>query len=124
MAAVRATLVAQQRQLIEAAAPGMVVEGRDIGTVVAPAATLKIYLTASEQVRAARRGKEQKTADTAAVQAELARRDEIDRSRAVDPLRTAEDAIIVDTTELTREHVVDRLAELLTAQLEHVRVAP
>jgi cytidylate kinase len=108
---VRALLVAEQRRII-AQAGRVVVEGRDIGTVVAPDADLKIYLTASADERARRRSAETATG-FAATAADLARRDAIDSGRAVDPLRPADDAVIVDTTGLDIDEVVAKLAALL-----------
>jgi cytidylate kinase len=108
---VRALLVAQQRRIIVDAVR-VVVEGRDIGTVVAPDADLKIYLTASADERARRRSAETATA-YAATAADLARRDAIDSGRVADPLRQADDAVIVDTTGLDIDQVVAKLAALL-----------
>jgi cytidylate kinase len=112
--AVRRQLVDQQRALVEAA-DAVVVEGRDIGTVVLPDATVKIYLTAAPEVRAERRAG-QLGLTTAAEIAELAedlrRRDEYDSSRADSPLRPAADAIVVDSTELDRQAVVAAVVEL------------
>jgi len=112
--AVRRLLVARQRELV-AAADAVVVEGRDIGTVVLPDATLKIYLTASPEVRAQRRAGQLGVTDSAKVAAlaqDLRRRDEYDSRRADSPLRPAEDAIVVDSTELDRAAVVQRILEL------------
>jgi CMP/dCMP kinase len=109
--AVRRQLVAQQQAII-AAHPRIVVEGRDIATVVAPDADLKVYLTASAEARAARRSAENAT-DVAATAADLARRDKFDSSRATDPLRQASDAISLDTTGLGINDVVARLLTLL-----------
>jgi CMP/dCMP kinase len=112
--AVRRQLVDQQRALV-AAAGAVVVEGRDIGTVVLPDATLKVYLTAAPEVRAERRAGQlglDDPADVAALAADLRRRDEYDSSRADSPLRPAADAIIVDSTDLDREAVVARVCEL------------
>jgi CMP/dCMP kinase len=112
--AVRRRLVDQQRALV-AAADAVVVEGRDIGTVVLPDATLKVYLTAAPEARAQRRAAQlglttpDEVADLAA---DLRRRDEYDSSRADSPLRPAADAIIVDSTDLDREAVVARVCEL------------
>ncbi|MDI5939268.1 (d)CMP kinase, partial [Micromonospora sp. DH15] len=86
---VRALLVARQRELI-AKAGRIVVEGRDIGSVVAPDADLKVYLTASEAARAQRRSAEDAT-DVAATAADLARRDRLDSTRKADPLQQAAD---------------------------------
>jgi cytidylate kinase len=108
VAAVRRRLVAQQREIIGAAAR-IVVEGRDITTVVAPDADVKIYLTASEAVRAARRNAETSGTDLAATLADIARRDKIDSTRAADPLRRADDAVELDTTGLSIDEVVDAM---------------
>ncbi|GAA2218095.1 (d)CMP kinase [Micromonospora olivasterospora] len=110
--AVRALLVARQRELIEQAGR-IVVEGRDIGPVVAPDADLKVYLTASAEARAQRRSAEDAT-DVAATAADLARRDRLDSTRKADPLQQAADAVVLDTTELGIDEVVDRLRSLLT----------
>ncbi|MEU0154593.1 (d)CMP kinase [Micromonospora fulviviridis] len=110
--AVRELLVARQRQLI-ADAGRIVVEGRDIGSVVAPDADLKVYLTASEAARAQRRSAED-AADPAATAADLARRDKLDSTRKVNPLQQAADAVVLDTTELGIDEVVARLRALLT----------
>ena len=112
--AVRRQLVDQQRALVEAAA-AVVVEGRDIGTVVLPDATVKIYLTAAPEVRAERRAGQlglRTAAEIADLAEDLRRRDEYDSSRADSPLRPAPDAIVVDSTDLDREGVVDRVVEL------------
>jgi cytidylate kinase len=109
--AVRALLVGEQREII-AAAGRIVVEGRDIGTVVATDANLKVYLTASAHARAQRRSAEQE-ADLAATAADLARRDRFDSTRAVDPLSQAADAVELDSTELGIDEVVARLVALV-----------
>jgi cytidylate kinase len=112
--AVRRRLVEQQRALV-AAADAVVVEGRDIGTVVLPEATVKIYLTAAPEVRAQRRAGQlglSQPEKIAALAADLRRRDEYDSSRADSPLRPAADAVIVDSTDLDREQVVDRVVEI------------
>jgi CMP/dCMP kinase len=113
--AVRRRLVALQREII-ASNPRIVVEGRDIASVVAPDADLKVYLTASAAARAARRSAESRT-DVAATAADLARRDKLDSSRATDPLRQADDAIEVDTTGLGIDDVVARLLDLLNSKV-------
>jgi cytidylate kinase len=110
--AVRSLLVHRQREIISAARGGIVVEGRDIGTVVAPDADLKVYLTASAGERARRRSAEQ-AADLAATAADLDRRDTLDSTRAADPLMQAADAVVLDTTELGVDEVVARLLALL-----------
>jgi cytidylate kinase len=112
--AVRQTLVARQREII-AVAGRIVVEGRDIGTVVAPDAELKVYLTASAEARALRRSTEY-AADLAATAADLARRDRFDSTRAADPLRQAEDAVVLDSTALGIDEVVAELLALLEAR--------
>jgi cytidylate kinase len=112
--AVRRQLVDRQRALV-AAADAVVVEGRDIGTVVLPEATLKIYLTAAPEIRAERRAAQLGLTDPAEVASlaqDLRRRDEYDSSRADSPLRPAADAVIVDSTDLDREGVVDRVVVL------------
>jgi cytidylate kinase len=99
-----------QRQII-AGEPRIVVEGRDIASVVAPDADLKVYLTASAAARAQRRSAEDAT-DVKATEADLARRDKLDSSRAVDPLRQADDAVELDTTGLDLDEVVSRIVAL------------
>jgi cytidylate kinase len=109
---VRAVLVEQQRRLIGAGP--IVVEGRDIGSVVVPDAQAKVYLTASAQARAARRASELgPDVDVAAVAADLQRRDRLDSTRAVSPLARAADAVDVDTTDLSIDEVVDRLVDIV-----------
>ncbi len=107
--AVRAMLVDAQRELI--ADGGIVVEGRDIGSVVWPTARPKVYLTASPEARARRRAGEL-GGDVATVAADIARRDRLDSSRAASPLTQPEDAIELDTTDLDIDQVVERLVEL------------
>jgi cytidylate kinase len=114
--AVRARLVGLQREL--AAGPGnVVVEGRDIGTVVLPDADVKIFLTASAEERARRRNDQNVASglgdDYEAVLADVKRRDHLDSTRAVSPLRTAEDAIVVDTSDMTEPEVVEHLLKLV-----------
>ncbi len=108
--AVRSILLDRQRQII-AAAGRIVVEGRDIGAVVAPDAEIKVYLTADAAERARRRSAEQ-DADVAATAADLARRDQLDSTREASPLTRAPDAVVLDTTELGIDEVVDRLLRL------------
>lgn len=111
---VRRRLVAEQRRLGQA--NDVVMEGRDIGTVVFPDAPVKIFLTADPAERARRRGRELamrgETVDVDALARELARRDERDRSRADSPLRPAADAHLVDTTSLDLAEVVETMAGL------------
>ncbi|GAB3394782.1 (d)CMP kinase [Amycolatopsis echigonensis] len=116
---VREVLVARQRRMIADAVEddgGIVVEGRDIGTTVAPDAPLKIYLTASAEVRAARRNTQDSAAGRASsvesARESVERRDRIDSTRAASPLRAAGDAVQVDTSELTIDQVIVALAEL------------
>lgn len=112
--AVREALVAAQRRLL--ADGDWVAEGRDIGTVVAPDAELKVFLTADPAERARRRAAEL-GGDEASVLAEQEQRDVRDRSRAHSPLRPAPDAVEVDTTGLSFDAVVERIAALA----EHAR---
>lgn len=107
---VRAALVEKQRELLGSGGD-WVAEGRDIGTVVAPQAELKIYLTASESERARRRAHELGL-DTEAVQGAQAERDRRDATRDYSPLVAADDAVQLDTTELELPEVVERIAEL------------
>lgn len=119
---VRTLIVGQQQRIIAdtvAAGGRIVVEGRDIGTTVAPDADLKIYLTASAAARAQRRVDQDARAGRAtsleATLADVQRRDTYDSTRATSPLRKAEDAVEVDTTELDIDGVVARLVELAEA---------
>ncbi|MBX3694977.1 MAG: (d)CMP kinase [Steroidobacteraceae bacterium] len=106
---VRAALLERQRAFAEP--PGLVADGRDMGTVVFPEAALKIYLTASAEERALRRYKQLKEkgsdANLAALSREIAERDQRDSTRAVAPLRPAPDARIVDSTGMSVAEVVD-----------------
>lgn len=109
---VRAEMVARQREWAKKR-DGGVMEGRDIGTVVFPDAELKVYLTASDEERAKRRSKEVTDLHYDAVAADIARRDHADSSRAASPMQQAADAVVLDTTGLTIDEVVDRVLELL-----------
>ena len=114
--AVRTAMVTRQRELIGRG--GIVVEGRDIGSTVAPGATLKIFLTADPAARARRRGLELagRTLDTAMLnrtREDLLRRDAADSGRAASPLTQAEDAVVIDSTDLGPDEVVARVVELL-----------
>lgn len=113
---VRTNLVALQRRLATEAHRA-IVEGRDIGTVVLVDAPVKVFLTASAEVRARRRFDQDTAAgrdvDFDTVLADVIRRDDLDSSRTTSPLRPAEDAVIVDTSELTLEQVLDTLMNLL-----------
>ena len=111
---VRAALVDRQRAYAQS--PGLVADGRDMGTVIFPDAPLKIFLTASAEERARRRHKQLKykesAASLAALSREIAERDERDASRAVAPLRPASDAFVIDSTELSADEVFERVIEL------------
>ncbi len=116
--AVRARLAALQRAIIadaHASGCGIVLEGRDIGTVVAPDAQVKVFLTASETARARRRARDL-AADPAATVAltrdELARRDCLDSTRAVSPLLKAADAVEIDTTQIGLDEVIAQIVDL------------
>ncbi len=110
---VRAALIARQRALGEAG--GIVMEGRDIGTVVFPAADVKIFLDASPEERARRRATDpahtagRGTAAIREVATALEQRDRSDRTRAVSPLKQAADAVVIDTTALSIDDAVDRV---------------
>ncbi len=112
--AVRAALLGRQRAFVEA--PGLVADGRDMGTVVFPHAVLKIFLTASAEERARRRYNQLKEkgpgASLSALSREIAERDARDSSRAVAPLVPAADAARIDSTDLTIEAAVERVIEL------------
>jgi cytidylate kinase len=121
---VRTRLVELQRTL--AGGPGsVVVEGRDIGTVVLPDADVKIYLTASAETRARRRNDQNVAAglidDYDSVLADVRRRDHLDSTRAVSPLRAASDAVVVDTSEMTESEVIAHLLQLVKQRSEAVR---
>jgi cytidylate kinase len=115
---VRQALLGLQRRL--ASRGRCVVEGRDIGTVVLPWAPLKIFLTASSEVRARRRYDELvakgQTVDLAETLKELLVRDDRDSNRAVAPLKQADDAVLLDTSELGEPAVVDRMETLARAR--------
>ncbi|HEX4392711.1 MAG TPA: (d)CMP kinase [Mycobacterium sp.] len=122
--AVRTRLVDLQRAL--AGGPGsVVVEGRDIGTVVLPDADVKIYLTASAETRARRRNDQNVAAglidDYDSVLADVRRRDHLDSTRVVSPLRAASDAVVVDTSEMTESEVIAHLLQLVKQRSEAVR---
>jgi len=117
LAPVRSALLARQRSL--AATGGIVVAGRDIGTVVLPDADLKVFLDASLEERASRRiaerGLDPEGAAAAVVRAQLRRRDEQDRTREVAPLRAADDAVIIRTDGASFEDTVDRVVDSIRA---------
>ncbi|MEU0571023.1 (d)CMP kinase [Nonomuraea sp. NPDC005983] len=108
---VRSRLVALQRKIIGAG--DIVVEGRDIASVVAPEATVKVYLTASAEARAQRRSAELAGSTVEAQQAAMARRDTLDSTRKTDPLSVAAGAIELDTTALNLEEVIAEVLSLV-----------
>ena len=116
---VRTLLVEAQRRLGRAAGR-VVVEGRDIGTVVFPDSDVKIYLTASPEARAHRRNNQNiaqgRGDDYEAVLAAVQRRDHLDSTRAVSPLRAADDAVVVDTSDMNIDEVVAALVAVVTEQ--------
>jgi GTP-binding protein len=112
---IRAELLQLQRSIIEKAERGVVVEGRDIGTVVCPDAALKVYLTADIDARTSRRENEinDSTVATEVVAQSLTSRDEIDSTRKTSPLAMASDAVPIDSTELDLNETIERVWELL-----------
>ncbi len=112
-AAVRRELVARQRAWV-AKRGGGVIEGRDIGTVVFPDAELKVYLTASLDIRASRRHKEVSDLDYEQVAADMARRDTLDTMREIDPLQETQGAVIIDTSDRSIDDIVDEIMDLLS----------
>lgn len=118
--AVRSKLVELQQQMAEK--ENVVMDGRDIGTQVLPRAQVKIYLTASTRVRAERRYRELmekgENADLAAIEADIADRDYRDMHREISPLCQAEDAILVDASEMNIDQVVERVLELYREKAE------
>ena len=116
---VRAALVAFQRQFARRAG-GAVLDGRDIGTVICPEAEVKLYVTASAEVRAHRRWLEV-GGDEGQVLAEVIDRDRRDAERATAPLRPAEDAVLLDTTELSIDAAVHKAIEAIEKRIEQGR---
>lgn len=118
---VREAMVAQQRADAGNAGIGLVAEGRDLGTVVFPDATLKIYLTADVEARAQRRAAENAErghdADVGNTHESLAARDAADSSRAVSPLQAADDAVHIDATDMTLQEVIEKVISLLKERL-------
>ena len=116
---VRAALLERQRRF--AAPPGLVADGRDMGTVVFTDAEVKIFLTASAEERAARRYKQLKekgvTATLAALSLEIAERDRRDTNRAISPLVASADAVLLDTTGISVEEVIERVLVLARERL-------
>ena len=111
---VRHRLVDLQRRVVEQSTEGIVVEGRDIGTVVCPDAGLKVFLTADPASRAARRNAELTGAQVTVAQTQeaLARRDRIDSGRTAAPLLQADDAVLLDSTELTLDEAIQNIVDL------------
>ena len=119
---VRQQLVPVQRRLIDRG--GVVVEGRDIGTVVAPDATVKVFLTADSSTRAKRRSAELEHDTEATVSLthdEIRRRDHLDSSRELSPLVRAADAVELDSTNLSLEQVIEAIVELVESHLPAMR---
>ena len=113
--AVRAALVKRQRRF--RTLPGLVADGRDMGTVIFPDADLKIFLTASAEIRAQRRHKQLKekgeSVNLSRLFREIKARDLRDQSRSIAPLRPAEDAVIIDSTNLSVEEVLDKVISMV-----------
>ena len=114
-AEVREEMVRRQREWAKEH-DGGVLEGRDIGTVVFPDAVLKVYLTARPEVRAERRAAEVTSLDYETVAADLARRDALDQGRKDSPLAQADDAVELDTSDLTIEQIIEELAGMVDAR--------
>ena len=116
---VRCKLVELQQQL--ARRQNVVMDGRDIGTVVLPDAQVKIFLTASVEVRAGRRYKEMiekgEEADLEAIKAQIKERDERDMNREISPLKQAEDAVLVDTSDMSIDEVVERILGIVEEKI-------
>lgn len=117
---VRQALLARQRDFRQE--PGLVADGRDMGTVVFPDAQVKIFLDASCEVRAKRRvlqlESSGKTADYAAILQEITERDERDRNRAVAPLKPADDAVIIDSSDMTIDEVFNKAMDIVREKLD------
>ncbi len=115
-AGVRAALLERQREF--AIAPGLVADGRDMGTTVFPKAQVKLFLTASAEARAKRRYKQLclkgESVDMAALVKDILERDERDSNRAISPLRPAEDAVIIDSTSMTINDVFTKMLAAIT----------
>lgn len=114
VAAVRTAMVNQQRKMGKSG--GVVMDGRDIGTVVFPNADVKIYLTASVEERVSRRYKEliakNQSVDKAKLSEEIIARDKYDSEREISPLRCAEDAFYLDTSDMDKQKVVDKILDI------------
>lgn len=122
--AVREALLERQRAFLEH--PGLVADGRDMGTTIFPDAPLKIYLTASAEIRAERRHKQLKdkgiSVSLPALVKEIAERDERDSQRSVSPLKPAQDAVVLDTSDMGIEAVFKRVELLCQERLEQANV--
>ncbi len=118
--AVRDLLVALQREIIDGS-DGIVVEGRDIGSVVAPDAAVKIYLVADPGARAARRAAESGAPDAGATEQSLIRRDQIDSTRAASPLVKVTGAVQIDSTHLSLDEVVETIVGIAHETFEAAR---
>ncbi len=120
IAGVRQILVEKQKRLAEAG--GVVMDGRDIGTVVLPEAELKIFLTASPEIRARRRLKDMQqmgqTADLESITQEIIERDRLDSTRETSPLRKAEDAFELDTDNFTQDEVLQKVLALCFEKIQ------
>ena len=120
--AVRTFLVEQQRQMANVG--GVILDGRDIGTVVLPNAELKIYQIASVDTRAKRRYLENQerglTADLELIKKDIEQRDYQDMNRDISPLKQAEDAIVLDTSAMTLQEVVDAVLKLVEEKIKEV----
>lgn len=118
--AVREAMVAQQRRMGETG--GVLMDGRDIGTVVFPKAQLKIFLTASVEERARRRYKEMiengQKIELLQLQQEIAERDKQDSERAISPLRQADDAILLDTSNMNIQQVTEKIMQLVQERIQ------
>lgn len=117
IADVRKVLVEKQREFAKSG-NGIVAEGRDVSTVVFPNADLKVYLDATISERAKRRAIENQSDDSRSEQSRLAKRDKIDSTRAASPLTRAEDAVAIDTTDLSIEQQVDAVVALAKARMK------
>ena len=129
--ATRAALVARQREAVAQAVSegrGVIMEGRDIGTVVLPSADVKVWLYAEPAVRAARRVAEDRQAGRASamsvddITADLARRDAADSSRVDSPTRQADDAVAVDATDLNLDQVIDSVVALIDGRVANTKL--
>jgi len=123
---VRAALLARQRAFRQP--PGLIADGRDMGTVVFPDARLKVFLDASPDERARRRHKQLMekgfSVNLAQLSADIAERDARDSQRAVSPLRPADDAIVIDTTDLDIEEVIDNVSTLVNDHIPAIAHKP